>query len=56
MASVLWTRYSYLIELNQVMAHGPSYDPVTRMRSHSETGNMVGAAFKHYTTNPFRWA
>lgn len=52
MASVLWTRYSYLIELNQVMAHGPSYDPVTRMRSHSETGNMVGAAFKHYRDEP----
>jgi GGDEF domain-containing protein len=28
-----------------VMAHGPSYDPVTRMRSHAETGQMVGAAF-----------
>lgn len=46
MASVLWKRYSYLIELDQVMAYGPSYDPVTRMRSHSETTNMVGAAFK----------
>ena len=46
MASVLWTRYSYLIELHQVMAYGPSYDPVTRMRSHSETTNMVGTAFK----------
>jgi len=52
MATVLWTRYSYLIELNQVMAHGPSYDPVTRMRSHSETGNMVGAAFKLYRDEP----
>jgi GGDEF domain-containing protein len=45
MAGVLWSRYSYLLELSQVMAHGPSYDPVTRMRSHSETGQMVGAAF-----------
>jgi GGDEF domain-containing protein len=45
MASALWSRYSYLLELSQVMAHGPAYDPVTRMRSHSETGQMVGAAF-----------
>lgn len=45
MAGVLWSRYSYLLELSQVMAHGPSYDPVTRMRSHSETGQMMGAAF-----------
>jgi GGDEF domain-containing protein len=43
--AVLWTRYSYLLELAEVMAHGPSYDPVTRMRSHSETGQMVGEAF-----------
>ncbi len=41
----LWSRYSYLIELREVMAHGPSYDPVTRMRSHAETGQLVGAVF-----------
>jgi GGDEF domain-containing protein len=52
MASVLWMRYAYLIELHQVMAYGPGYDPVTRMRSHSETANMVGAAFKHYRDEP----
>lgn len=45
MASALWARYSYLLELAEVMAHGPSYDPVTRMRSHSETGQMVGNVF-----------
>jgi GGDEF domain-containing protein len=45
MASALWSRYSYLIELSEVMAHGPNYDPVTRMRSHSETGQMVGSVF-----------
>jgi GGDEF domain-containing protein len=45
--SVLWARYSYLLELAEVMAHGPSYDPVTRMRSHSETGNLVGEIFFH---------
>ncbi|MDE2605084.1 MAG: GGDEF domain-containing protein [Burkholderiales bacterium] len=45
MAAALWNRYSYLVELSEVMAHGPSYDPVTRMRSHSETGQMVGDVF-----------
>jgi GGDEF domain-containing protein len=43
----VWERYSYLLELREVMAHGPAYDPVTRMRSHAETGHMVGAAFNH---------
>jgi GGDEF domain-containing protein len=46
MALALWARYSYLIELREVMAHGPSYDPVTRMRSHAETGQLVGDVFK----------
>jgi GGDEF domain-containing protein len=44
-ATVLWARYSYLLELAEVMAHGPNYDPVTRMRSHSETGQLVGDIF-----------
>ena len=47
MAAALWIRYSYLLELSEVMAHGPSYDPVTRMRSHSETGQLVGDVFFH---------
>jgi GGDEF domain-containing protein len=45
MAAALWVRYAYLLELAEVMKHGPSYDPVTRMRSHSETGQMVGDVF-----------
>lgn len=52
MASVLWRRYSYLIELHQIMALGPTYDPVTRMRSHSDTGQMLGAAFRQYRERP----
>jgi GGDEF domain-containing protein len=47
MAYATWERFSYLLELSEVMAHGPSYDPVTRMRSHSETGQMVGDIFFH---------
>jgi GGDEF domain-containing protein len=52
MATVLWSRYAYLIELHKLMAYGPSYDPVTRMRSHAETGNMVGAVFKSFRDHP----
>jgi GGDEF domain-containing protein len=52
MASMLWSRYAYLIELHKVMAYGPSYDPVTRMRTHAETGQMVGAAFKSFRLKP----
>ena len=44
-AIVLWLRFSYLIELRRVMSHGAAYDPITRMRTHSETGRMVGFAF-----------
>ena len=52
MATVLWSRYAYLIELHKLMAYGPSYDPVTRMRSHQETGHMVGAVFKSFRDKP----
>ncbi|MDQ3058527.1 MAG: diguanylate cyclase [Pseudomonadota bacterium] len=48
MATSLWARYAYLIELRRVMAHGLDYDLVTRMRSHAQTGPMVTAAFKRY--------
>ena len=52
MASVLWSRYAYLIELHKLMAYGPSYDPVTRMRTHAETGQMIGAVFKSFRDQP----
>jgi GGDEF domain-containing protein len=51
-AIVLWARYSYLLELSEVMAQGPSYDPVTRMRSHSETGHLVGDVFFRRNMEP----
>jgi GGDEF domain-containing protein len=41
-----------LIELHEVMAYGPGYDPVTRMRSHQETGQMVGSIFKDFRDKP----
>ena len=52
MGWVLWARYSYLIELHKVIAYGPSYDPITRLRSHSETGQLVGAMFKSLRNEP----
>ncbi|RYX91581.1 MAG: diguanylate cyclase [Comamonadaceae bacterium] len=52
MGGVLWVRYAYLIELHQVMAQGPRYDPVTRMRSHAETGQLVGAVFQGFRDQP----
>lgn len=52
MALVMWSRYSYLMELHTLMAYGPSYDPVTRMRTHQETGVMVGAVFKNFRDKP----
>jgi GGDEF domain-containing protein len=52
LAHVIWTRYAYLIELHEIMAHGPGYDPVTRMRSHLETGQMVSHMFKDFRDKP----
>ncbi|HMA08529.1 MAG TPA: diguanylate cyclase [Ramlibacter sp.] len=54
MGSMMWQRYSYLIELREVLAQGPSYDPITRMRSNAETGNMVGIAFYRQQQDPTR--
>ncbi len=52
MAWVMWARYEYLLEMHKVMAYGPSYDPVTRMRSQVETGHMVGAVFNSFRDEP----
>ena len=52
MAAAMWVRYSYLIELHQVMVHGPAYDPVTRMRTHAESSAMVVDAFKRREGDP----
>ncbi|WP_427912301.1 GGDEF domain-containing protein [Ramlibacter sp. MMS24-I3-19] len=44
-AGALWMRYSFLIALRDAMKHGPTFDPVTRLRSRVETDAMVGDAF-----------
>jgi len=43
--AMLWQRYSYLIELREVLAQGPRYDPVTRMPSNAGTLVMARQAF-----------
>jgi GGDEF domain-containing protein len=52
--AMLWRRYSYLIELREVLAQGPRYDPVTRMQSSAAIGPMVGLAFLHQQEHPAR--
>lgn len=52
LAYFLWTRYAYLVELHNVMAHGPDYDPVTRMRSNAETGRLVAEVFRSFRERP----
>ena len=42
---MLWQRYSFLIELREVRAQGPRYDPITRMQSNAATGHMLAQAF-----------
>jgi GGDEF domain-containing protein len=44
-ALMMWRRYSYLIELREVLALGPRYDPITRMQSTGATGHMIAQAF-----------
>jgi GGDEF domain-containing protein len=43
--AMLWRRYSYLLELREVLSNGPRYDPVTRMRSSVGTAHLVAQAF-----------
>ena len=48
-AVAMWGRYAYLIEVRQVLALGPAWDPVTRMPNQSETGQMAGEVFYRHT-------
>jgi GGDEF domain-containing protein len=49
---MLWRRYSYLIELREVLVQGPRYDPITRMQSQAGTGHMVGRIFVRQQSDP----
>ncbi len=52
--AMLWQRYSYLIELREVLAQGPRYDPITRMQSNGATGHMIAQAFLGQQQTPAR--
>jgi GGDEF domain-containing protein len=54
MGAMLWLRYSYLIELREVLAQGPRYDPITRMHSHTATTHLVDLALARQHHNPTR--
>ena len=51
---MMWQRYSYLIELREVLAQGPRYDPITRMQSTGATGHMIAQAFGRQHQTPTR--
>lgn len=38
-------RYTYLLERKKVMEYGPAYDPITQLRSRSETSQMARDIF-----------
>jgi GGDEF domain-containing protein len=51
---MLWLRYSYLIEVQEVRAQGPRYDPITRMRSSTATAHLVAQVFHRQQHAPSR--
>lgn len=52
MGWALWTRYAYALELRQVLAQGPSFDPVTRLPSYAHAGKLVGSFLRSGSTQP----
>lgn len=52
MGWALWTRYAYALELRQVLAQGPSFDPVTRLPSYAHAGKLVGSFLRSGATQP----
>jgi len=43
-------RYAYALEMQQVLAQGPSFDPVTRLPSHAHAGRLVGSFLRSGST------
>jgi GGDEF domain-containing protein len=52
MGWAMWMRYSYALEMRQVLAQGPSFDPVTRLPSHAHTGKLVGSFLRSGAAKP----
>ena len=50
LAGINCMRYAYLLERKKAMQYGPAYDPITRMRSRSETGQMARDIFSNPAT------
>lgn len=50
-ATAMWTRYSYLIEVSAVMRQGPDFDPVTRMPAY-EAGRPAAEVFPGFEGKP----
>ena len=50
LAGINCLRYAYLLERKKVMEYGPAYDPITRLRSRSETGQMARDIFDNPAT------
>ena len=46
--AMLWLRYSFLIEMREVLTQGPRYDPITRMRSSQAVAQMAVQAFTRH--------
>lgn len=44
--AMVWSRYSYLLELREVLAQGPRYDPITRMPSNAAIVQLVAQKFQ----------
>lgn len=51
-ATAMWSRYAYLIEVSQVMKHGPDFDPITRMPTGAETAALVRDVFAEAAEHP----
>ncbi|HEY0883897.1 MAG TPA: diguanylate cyclase [Ramlibacter sp.] len=46
--AMLWLRYAFLIEMREVLAQGPRYDPITRMRCGHAVAQMAVQAFTRH--------
>jgi GGDEF domain-containing protein len=52
MGLAMWMRFAYALELKQVLAQGPSFDPVTRLPSHAHAGRLVGSFLRTGPAQP----
>lgn len=41
--SAMWSRYAYLIEVRNIVKHGPNFDPLSRMPTYGDGGALQAA-------------